>query len=204
MTPKITLYFSIIYLFSQLTSCASKPINVNYYTLNGIENTYKTSIDTASSEQQPVILLSTIKLADFLATGALVMQLESHQIQLSNQHRWADNLADAITRRLLNALEGGLPDYRFELNNLLWKSSAQAYITININQFTVLADNTTLTSGTFLLFDKNNQPLHKQSFSINRKLSQNGYNHAVVQLELSLSTLAQQISPLLINFVNTK
>jgi uncharacterized lipoprotein YmbA len=204
MTSKAILYFGIIGLFSQLSSCATAPININYYTLNGIKTTYPSAVNTVIGEQQPIVLLSTVKLADFLATGALVMQLESHQIQLSNQHRWADNLTEAITRRLLSGLEHEAPGYHFETNDLLWKSNAQAYIKISIDQFTVLSDNTTLTSGTFWLLDKNNKPLRKQSFSINKSLSKNGYNHAVVQLELSLNTLAQQISPLLIQLVHTK
>jgi len=197
MIARSTLILSIICLMSQLSSCTTTPISVSYYTLSPMATKPTSPANTTANEQQPIILLSTIKLADFLATGALVMQLKSHQIQLSNQHRWADNLTDAITQNLLSKLEVMMPNYHFEKNDIHWKSSAQAHIKINFSQFTVLADNTTLTAGTFWLFDKNNKLLRKQSFNINKPLSQNGYNHAVVQFELSLNTLAQQISPLL-------
>ncbi|MFT5759938.1 MAG: putative lipoprotein YmbA [Alteromonadaceae bacterium] len=194
---KISLSLSILCLLSLLSSCATAPITVSYYTLNSIRSESSLPVNKAANEQQPIILLSAINLADFLATGALVRQLKSHQIQLSNQHRWADNLTYAITRSLLSKLEVMMPKYHFEKNDLRWKNQAQAYLKININQFTVLADNTTLTSGTFWLLDKENKLLRKQSFRINKQLSQAGYNHAVVQLELSINTLAQQISPLL-------
>ncbi len=204
MISKITFYLGILCLVSHLSSCASAPITVSYYTLNSMEAASKPSQNKMTNKQQPIVLLSTINLADFLATGALVMQLKSHQIQLSNQHRWADNLSDAITRSLLNKLEVMIPKYHFEKNEIHWQRNAQAYIKININQFTVLADKTTLTSGIFWLLNKDNKLVHKEPFSISKQLTQDGYNHAVVQLESSIDTLAQQISPLLTKFDDTK
>jgi len=170
------------------------PITVNYYTLNNIETSTISSKSKITTSSQRLILLSPIVLADFLTTGALVMQLESHKIQLSSRHRWADNLTDAITRNLLAKLEGKMSNYHFEQNDSHWKNSAKVYIKVNINQFTALTDKATLTSGTFWLFNKDNKFLNKQSFNIKKQLTNDGYNHAVSKLELSLTELAEQIT----------
>jgi len=158
-----------------------------------MNTTTKTVGEIVANEPQPLVLLSQVKLADFLATGALVMQLKSHQIQLSNQHRWADDLPEAITRSLLGILDKIKPNYHFEINNIHWQENAKAHINIYIDQFTVLANQTTLTSGTFWFLNKHNKLIRKQTFRIIKPLKKDGYNHAVAQLKLSLSELAEQI-----------
>jgi len=193
MTIKAIYKISLICLLALLSNCSSAPISVNYYTLNKMDVTVKSKVLAVDKEQKSLILLSPVKLADFLATGALVMQLKSHQLQLSNQHRWADNLSDSITRSLLVNLTTTALDYNFEKNELHWKNNYQANVNISLEQFTVLADNTTLTSGTFWLLDKNNALIDKQSFNIKKPLNKDGYNHAVAQLESSLMTLAEKI-----------
>ena len=193
MTLKTTRQLLIVCLISIFSGCASTPIIVNYYTLNSIETINKPNRPIVAREQTPTVLVSPVKLADFLATGALVMQLKSHQIQLSNQHRWADNLSDAITRSLLANLTKTVSDYHFEKNELHWKDNAQASIHINLEQFTVLADHTVLTSGSFWLLNKHNKLMTKHSFEIVKSLTKDGYNHAVAQLESSLIILAQKI-----------
>jgi len=193
MNSNTTIQLLVLCLVSIFSSCASTPIIVNYYTLNNIDANNKLNKRIVSNEQVPTILISPVKLADFLSTGALVMQLRSHQIQLSNQHRWADNLSDAITRRLLANLSKTVPSFHFEKNELHWKGNAQLSINISFDQFTVLADRTVLTSGTFWLLDKHNKLMTKQSFNIIKPLTKDGYNHAVGQLESSLITLAEKI-----------
>lgn len=193
MTLKTSLYLFTICLINLLSSCANAPIIVNYYTLDNMDTRIKNSTRKVINEQQPLVLLSSIKLADFLTTGALVLQLKSHQIQLSNQHRWADNLSETLTRNLLTKLARKMPNYDFERNDLRWKNKSQATIDVTFEQFTILADKNTLTSGSFWLFNKHNKLVHKQSFSIRIPLMEDGYNHAVVQLESSLTTLTQQI-----------
>jgi len=193
MNSNTTIQLLVLCLVSIFSSCASTPIIVNYYTLNNIDANNKLNKRIVSNEQVPTILISPVKLADFLSTGALVMQLRSHQIQLSNQHRWADNLSDAITRRLLANLSKTVPSFHFEKNELHWKGNAQLSINISFDQFTVLADRTVLTSGTFWLLGKHNKLMTKQSFNIIKPLTKDGYNHAVGQLESSLITLAEKI-----------
>lgn len=186
---KLSLFMSFIAL---IQGCSSPPVSINYYALNTIN---KENIKPAeNNKEQQLILLSPIKLADFLTTGALVTQIKTHQIHLSKQHLWADNLADAIARNLLVKLTANVPKYHFELSTVRWNNSVLAHIEITLDQFTVTDKGETISAGTFWLLDNEDKLLNKESFEIHRPLTQDGYDHAVAQLDLSLTTLVEQIS----------
>jgi len=198
MTIKIFLHISILCLLILCSSCSTTPITVNYYTLNNIETSASSSKNKGEDHLQPLILISPIVLADFLTTGALVMQLESHKIQLSNQHRWAHNLSEAIAINLLKKLSITTTTHQFELPNYHWQSDVQAHLKIRVEQFIVTADQHTLIAGSFWLLDNNKRLVKKQAFEIRKTLNHAGYNHAVAQLESSLSVLAEQIRNLIL------
>jgi uncharacterized lipoprotein YmbA len=178
-----------------LTSCASESVTIKYYKLGGLEKTLTGDHSVQEATNQPLILIEPIQLTDFLRQPGLVIQKTNHQIQISNIHRWAEDLQRASSRIIRQQLEGALPEYRFENQSAQWKAKPLLRLTIELEQFHIINhQKQVITSGQFWLFDNNNSLLLKKAFSFEESLNQNGYEHAVSRLERVLHKLSKQIA----------
>ncbi len=178
-----------------MTSCASESVTIKYYKLGGAENTSVVDKTVQVEAARPLILIEPIQLADFLRQPGLVIQKTNHQIQISNIHRWAEDLQRASSRVIRKQLEVALPDYRFENQGVQWKARPQFRLTIELEQFHIVNhQKQVVASGRFWLFDSNKNLLLKKGFIFEESLNKNGYEHAVSKLELVLQKLSQQIA----------
>lgn len=188
----------IVFLFG----CASEPNKIQYYELmssnlanNSIDN--NTDTQTSKISQKPLIVLEAIKFSDFLKRQGIVIQSEKYKLQISNYHRWAENIESSSSRIVLSQLEKNLENYRFENHNGRWKVTPSYKINIEFYQFQIVQNKNTITSGYFWIFDGENNLLEKQSFSYELPLEKKGYEYAISLLEKSLISMTKKISKMI-------
>lgn len=178
-----------------LSGCASDSVTIKYYTLGGQESSTQMVADDQNNVQRPLILIEPIAMVDFLRQPGLVIQKTEHQIQISNIHRWSEELARATSRIIRKQLEMALPKYRFENQGRQWKAKPKYRLNIELEQFHIINHHKqVVTSGQIWLFDDDRKLILKKVFSFEEPLNKNGYEHAVSKLELILNKLSQQIT----------
>jgi len=193
------IFFGCLMMLLVLTSCASDTETVRYYKLGLVQNISEDNILTEVNEinditERPLILIEPIILADFLRQQGLVIQKTDHQLQISNVHRWAENLESASSRIIRNHLENQLSDYRFENKNGRWKQKPKFRLSIELAEFQINnRENKVVASGQFWIFNKGGGLVSKDSFLIEESLSRNGYEHAISKLEVALARLSKLI-----------
>ncbi len=178
-----------------LSSCASDSITIQYYKLGGLGKKPQLIEYDKNRVQQPLILIEPIALADFLRQPGLVIQKTDHQLQISNIHRWSENLERATSRIIRKQLENSLPKYRYENQGIQWKNEPIYRLNVELEQFHIVNhQKQVVTSGQYWLFGKDKKLILKRTFNFEEPLSQNGYEHAVSKLELILNKLSKQIA----------
>jgi len=177
-----------------LASCTNETATIRYYKLAGNTQALDRLAHSDTKTDQPLVLIEPIVLAEFLRRKGLVIQKNEYQIQISNIHRWAEELDRATARLIREELEKTLVDFRVEDQNSRWKLKPSFRISIELNQFQVNHKNQTVTSGQFWIFGKNRVLKAKKYFNFELDLAQDGYEHAISQLERSLVKLSELIA----------
>jgi uncharacterized protein len=175
-----------------LTACSYNVVQEHYYALNP-PSLLQSLAQTTAKAAQPLLLVEPVSVAEFLATGAIVMQVNAHQLQLSNHHRWAENLQQALTFNVQAKLAARLAHYQVESSTRYWQQQTHSRLQINVSDFHISARHSTICAGQFWLFDSEQKLLSKQAFYIELALTKDGYVHAVHQLNNALDQLAEQI-----------
>ena len=197
LNPKVKMMNRIITLLVVvlLSSCASDSVTIKYYKLGGPEKISQLIDYDQNKVQLPLILIEPITLADFLRQPGLVIQKTDHQLQISNIHRWSEDLERATSRIIRKQLQITIPDYRVEIQNTHWKAKPKFILNIELEEFHIVNhQKQVVTSGRFWLFGKDRTLLMSKSFRFAESMNKNGYEHAVSKLELSLRALSQMIS----------
>lgn len=177
-----------------LSGCANESVTIKYYKLGSQESASGMNRSAKDMVSRPLILIEPIGLADFLRQPGLVIQKTNHQIQISNIHRWSEDLQRATSRIIRKNLEAALPDYRFENQSGQWKTKPQFRISIELEEFHIVNHQKHVkASGQFWFFDDKRNLLLKKHFTFVEPINKNGYEHAVSKLELSLRTLSKMI-----------
>lgn len=176
-------------IFVGLASC-STPVEppLTYYRLDDAAPV------TMPAPAAPTLVLDRIDVADFLKQTGLVMQLGNNELQISRQHRWAEPLDQALPRHLQQTLQAETRAYRVLLKGADFISQADLSLRVQINSFHVLGGGEALLSGQYQLIDEQQHAeLKADSFRLVGDLQQDGYPHAVQQLQQLLATLAARI-----------
>jgi len=195
----IRLKITLILLTIFTTGCTSTDNGINYYSLNAINEKPNSSTSINRRNSKTSIILNDIILADFLNTGGLVMQVDTHQIQISNQHRWGNKLSKAISIHLMNSLSQNNTVF-IEHNNTNNNALESKKLTLAFEQFTIShQQHETVISGYYLIELPEHSERKKSFFDIRQPLSQDGYNHAVENFKLSLDELSSLILSDIIN-----
>lgn len=188
--------------FSFVTlGCSSTDTTLKYYSLNAVDSQPKNVKTIEKHNDNIFVVINSVELADFLNTGGLVMQIDSHQLNISNQHRWGDKLEKAIYSHLLTSLSNEDSKIYIESKNSNNRLLADKYLSLSFEQFTVTdqalgANNETVVAGTYTIMSKikgQDMESEKIFFDIRQPLTQDGYNHAVENFKHSLDRLSKEI-----------
>jgi len=110
-----------ITIMFMLVSCTNETATIRYYKLSGKIPLQHRPLAHKNITDRPLVLIEPIILAEFLRRKGLVIQKNEYQIQISNIHRWAEELDRATARLIRQALEKSLTDFRVEDQNSRWK-----------------------------------------------------------------------------------
>lgn len=170
-----------------LSGCTTAPTDTHYYLLNSPADSATKSPQATGSH----VVLQSLKLAEYLQSQHIVMQLNSNKLQFSSKHLWAENLQTGIEKALLERLNTLSNTTTYLNRNQLGDYPAQQLF-IEFNHFLITEKSTAIAAGTFWLKDSKQTP-EIEPFYIELDLSRDGYPHAIDQLRKTLDLLAEKI-----------
>ncbi|XPF94044.1 PqiC family protein [Colwellia sp. RE-S-Sl-9] len=195
-STQIKAAFNAFLIISALFTlgCSNTNEGIQYYSLNAIKPQASKIINIEKTQEDTLVIINDITLADFLNTGGIVMQVDSHQIQISNQHRWGDKLPKAILAHLITSLSANNNHLYFDLKNSKNTHLANKKLSLSFEQFTIAnQQHETVISGYYTIESTLDNTREKTFFDIRQPLSENGYNHAVENFKNSLDELSSLI-----------
>jgi hypothetical protein len=93
-----------------LAGCASQPIE-HFYTVSGAG---PSAPEEASRSGAPVISVAPLRLPVLIDRPQLVLRTGLHEVEILEEHRWAEPLAVDLTRALIAGLRQDSPGIEFE------------------------------------------------------------------------------------------
>ena len=173
-----------------LGACASAPSGVQYYVLNAKPSTNSGE----AGEGRKSLLIESVDLADFLKQSGMVMQTGEHKMHLSKSHLWAERLNVSVPKALQGKLQSQSNDYVVFLKTIDWSTDADYRLRIRIDNLQANHRGEVMTSGRYQLLSlaDSSQNLVKD-FHFLRDLEQDGYSHAVGEMESLIALIAQDI-----------
>lgn len=188
----------IIYcLIFVVIGCSSKPIpETQYFVLNPNTQATSTAISkNLENDSKNVVVIKSIKLAEFLDQPGIVLQTDAHQIEIAHYHRWGEPLARGLHRYVLETLTTQLPQHSLLSSNEFSSDLIHQKLDITVNQFNGTTDGSVLLSGHWMLqqSDSKTSIVH-EPFSYQASLASSGYPELVNQLALLLGQLCNDIA----------
>lgn len=176
-------------LLLSLVACASKPVKTERYTL---PEPSQTNVPVSTDAEQ-VLVIGSIRLAEFLDSDRIVLQLNDITLHQASENLWAENLAQQIRRGLRNRLSSMLE------NTLVVSDSRglkQDVLTLQlvIEQFQGHFSGKAVSSGQWQLQDSQGNLLVIAPFNIETTLAADGYPALVRALGSNLDKLSEQLS----------
>jgi uncharacterized protein len=184
------MMWSVVFIF--VAGCSSPAIKTHFYTLS------KQAVQTQlidSQQASNLIVIENIHLADYLRQSGIVVKESGSRLQISSNHRWAESLDGALSRSLRSEMESKLDNHRIELVNSRWQALAKFTIKLEIAQFEV--DNlngNAVHSGRYWILNDKGVLIGQRRFNLTLTLNNNGFEHAVKQLQNSVVQLAELLS----------
>lgn len=180
---------SSLLLLLMLTACATQSVKTERYSLP--ESTIPVSQATLNAEQ--VLIIGSIRLAEFLDSDRIVLQLDDITLHQARENLWAENLAQQIRRGLRNRLSSHLPE-TLVLSDSRGVKQQTWQLQLEIEQFQGHYQGMALTSGQWQLLDSQGNLLAMAPFSIETTLASDGYPALVRALGSNLDKLAEQLA----------
>lgn len=140
--------------------------------------------------QQPVVAVNDIDLADYLNSVGIVYQQDDVQLTTANQHRWAEALDKQLTRSLLQSLRQQLPAYQWQNGQTAGQNVAQ--LQVKVRGFHGRADGHAVISGEWTLVTGSQQ--YSGQFQQQYPLTADGYPALVRELRAGWQQTSQQLA----------
>lgn len=176
-------------LVVSLVACATKPINSQRYSLPDAPQV----LTQVSADTEQVLVIGSIRLAEFLDSDRIVLQLDDITLHQARENLWAENLAQQIRRGLRSRLSAQLPDMLVIAEGRGLKQDAWN-LQLDIEQFQGHFSGKALTSGQWQLKDSQGNLLVIAPFNIETTLAADGYHALVRALGSNLDKLAKQFA----------
>ena len=175
-----------------MVACTSSPVKVNYYVLNTPLDVPSTETNSLVSTQR--ILIESVKLAEFLRQSGLVLQYGNNQLHISNTHRWAEQLSESVPKALQSKLHQQSARHHVYLNTESSIAPADFRLRMRIDRLHASDQGEVIAAGKYHLITENNhQAPAVKDFYFVRQLTQDGYPHAVAQIDALLGMIAGDI-----------
>ncbi|MCG8426028.1 MAG: PqiC family protein [Chromatiales bacterium] len=184
-----------------LGACGTTEVRKFYYVLE--QPAVKTSVEKSgrgatSNKSRKRIVLEPLLLPDHLRLPNLLFKQQQNMIHPARQHLWGDALDRSISRFL--ALQLTSRNRRYQVESLLeaQNPTSDYRIKLRIDQFYPTYQNVAVLSGHLWISDRKKRVLVNRPFSKQLLLEEDGYPHAVQQLQQLLLQLTDDLDAALI------
>lgn len=182
---------SILLLISVLAACASAPEPIEYYMLASPQTPADSVVELSS---KPALVIEEVELAAYLRQSGMIMQTGENQLVVSRNHLWAENLELAVPKALVWELQRKSADYSYYIKTLDWVGQSDFRLRLRIDSLQFTDQGEVVTAGRYQLISTlmPKEPVFVD-FSFRRDISQDGYAHAVAEINALLGQLAGAI-----------
>lgn len=189
----MTRPLGIACLLIGLAGCASNDPAPSRYTLpTGVPTPEKATV-IAGAEAKHQLRIAPPRLARFLDSDGIVLQLDDITLNEANHHLWAEPLGPQLARGLQARLAKRLPDTRV-VDDRTPTDGQSMTLQVDIDRFNGRYDGQAIASGQWQLRNAQEGLLAMSSFTIERTLESDGYAPLVRALGRSLDELADQVA----------
>lgn len=186
----VLINFLLAVLFFALLSCSSAPTQETHYF---VLNPNKTNVQSNEKTNDNIMQVAPIQLAEFLDQPGIVLQTDTHQIEVAHYHRWGEPLKRNMHRYILESLS--MRSNQSYINSKQAKNfhSTQT-LTITVNEFNGTTDGKALLSGNWSIMNSSSsENVSNYAFRYESKLSTSGYPELVNKLAELLNQLCDDI-----------
>ncbi len=129
-----------------LCSCSHISLPTNVYVIDIPQENAKQFDNSLQSGKGPVIAIMPISIPSYLNRPQIVMREKGSRLQISDNHRWAENLDKAVSRVLASSLTDNLssvngvavplklgihPDYTIQLDISRFEGNVNEYLELD-------------------------------------------------------------------------
>jgi uncharacterized protein len=191
MIRLVSILFVLMSFVILSSACTVTPVNEHYYVLGAS----RSGVELDSPPTKPIVILQTVELADFLRQPQLVMQVNDHQLQKAYYHYWAEDLAEAISRELLQDLNAASTTFNFESSSGRFIGDHQLELYVRIDRFHPSdRSDVTLAGQYWIVSQHDSKTVTSNHFVFQSSLKADGFTQAVKQLRALVSELSTHIA----------
>lgn len=173
-----------------LVGCASSTAPANRYMLpDG-----GTPLSGGGSEAGHLLVVQPPRLAHYLDTDGIVLQLDDITLNAARQHLWAEPLGRQLERGLRARLAEQLPDTRIMRDEASLGRSEALRLRLEVDRFQGRHDGLAIASGQWQLLAPDGRLLTMQRFHTETELDDDGYPALVRALGESWDLVAADIA----------
>lgn len=189
----VTRTLGIVCLLIWLAGCASNDPAPNRYTLPTGAPMAQVDTVIAGAEAKHQLRIAAPRLARFLDSDGIVLQLDDITLNEANHHLWAEPLGPQLARGLQARLAARLPDTRV-VDERTPTDGQSMTLQVDIDRFNGRYDGRAIASGQWQLRNAQGDLLAMSSFTVERVLESDGYAPLVRALGRSWDELADQLA----------
>jgi uncharacterized lipoprotein YmbA len=181
----------ILLLAACLAGCSSEPVIVHYYAL---VPPVSPADEVVLRDDKPALVIERVELAEYLQKSGMIVQSGGNQLQVSKNNLWAESLELAVPKALLRELQRQSDDYSYYLKNLDWIDRADYRLRLRIDSLQATDQGEVVAAGRYQLISEHGSNPHMfADFNFHRDLDQDGYEHAVEQIQALVAQIAGAI-----------
>lgn len=194
---KAWLWIGVLLLALSTAACMKPMLHIQYYNMRPL--TLKADGHT---ETLPTILVGPVRVSSFFSQGPMVKQTSAHSSILLEQHHWAGDLDEMLSRLTIQNLS---LDLQHEKIYSYPDSTAENGIRLEVNffHFEETVDGEALLEARWKIISNSDQSILKNTTSTQRiKAEQSGYDALAKSLSLGLARLCHEIANTVIELQN--
>lgn len=182
----------ILMMLLALTGCVSTTTApIEYYMLSRSVNAVDSVVELSN---KPAVVIENIDLAAYLKQSGMIIQTGDNQLLVSKNHLWAESLDLALPKALVRELQKQSDQYSYYLKTVDWVGQTDYRLRLRIDSLQSTDQGEVVSAGRYQLISAADPsaPVFVD-FSFHRELQQDGYEHALVQMNAILGEIASAI-----------
>ncbi len=183
--------FAALLLLAGLGACSSEPVVINYYALVPLVSA---TDQVVQRTDKPALVIERVDLAKYLQQSGMIIQSGGNQLLVSKKNLWAESLELALPKALVRELQSQSDDYTYYLKSVDWIPRTDFRLRLRIDSLQATDKGEVVAAGRYQLISEHDSNLHVfADFNFRRDLDQDGYEHAVEQIQVLLAQVAEAI-----------